>query len=31
LSALGTLELRQLALNRAGQWMKSTKIPGQNG
>ena len=31
LSALGTLELRQLAQNRWGQWMKATRLSGHMG
>jgi len=31
LSALGTLELRELAQNRSGQWIKATRLSGQMG
>ena len=31
LSALGTLELRELAQNRSGQWIKATRLSGHKG
>ena len=31
LSTLGTLEMRELAQNRSGRWVKASKISGQNG